>query len=572
MNGIDHYVFLASAVAGRRVSVHAAVKDDELACSDGQSIVVPHAVDANQWLAIVAQAALIAAGSLDAAVVRQLLGRPQLARRYLYLEMLRATRLLQHRLPWSFTQLAELRGISPLSDSASESLTIASGSTSLPDPPDYFGVVRPLLALRRAINDEGLTALTRKQQQGKMSWREVPEHDEDEETETSSILRLFQNPFSSGNPISDMLNQILGAGVSRGKRDNHPNQGGGAEMPVGRVERSLRRGISAVLAKLPFELPELDLTAATQALTYPEWDIHQQRYQPHWVFVAEVEPWRPDGVQDLHALLQPPPLQLRRQLASLGLDHEMHRRQNEGSDLDAGALIDCAIDLRAGHSPPTLNIYRASRRTRRDLAVAIVLDISGSTGEQNQAGDSIFRKQLQLAYQLGMTLNSLGDTLAMFGFHSWGRKLVRVVRLKGHEERWSSRVAERLGLLEPVGYTRIGTAIRHGSRLLQHDVRLPNRLLVLITDGIAYDQDYEHSYAEGDARKALQEAKAMGAACVCLSVGSGVETQMLAEVFGAANILAVDEVAQITGRIREVCRRALAAVSRRRLGAAGLAS
>jgi hypothetical protein len=47
-------------------------------------------------------------------------------------------------------------------------------------------------------------------------------------------------------------------------------------------------------------------------------------------------------------------------------------------------------------------------------------------------------------------------------------------------------------------------------------------------------------------------------------VGSGSDTGKLEDVFGAANILAVDEVGQVTGRIREVCRHALASVSKRR--------
>ena len=92
---------------------------------------------------------------------------------------------------------------------------------------------------------------------------------------------------------------------------------------------------------------------------------------------------------------------------------------------------------------------------------------------------------------------------------------------------------------------------------------LPNRLLILITDGIVYDQDYEESYAEGDVRRSLEEVRATGTACICLSVGSGTETNRLARIFSTANILAVDEVEQVTGRIRNVCRHALAAASQR---------
>lgn len=566
----ERYLFLASAVAGRRLSVHVSAAGDALAFSDGQSIVLPAdngRGDAEIWTEVVAQAALIAAGSLDATILRQLLGRKVIAQRYVYLEMLRANRLIADRLPWSFSSRAELQ-TAPLTDSAAASLAYADSGKKLPETPAYFGSVRPLMALRRAVSDEGFAALTKKQQEGNFKKADVPELADDEEGEESKILKLFQNPFAGSNPLSDMLNKILGAGSSKGKREKNANEGGGAEMPVGRIERVLRRGVNAVIAKIPFELPEIDVTAESQTLSYPEWDEHKKMYRPNWVFAEEVEPWRPDGVQDVSEALKPPSRELQRQLGSLGLDHEMHRRQNEGTDLDIGPLLDCAIDLKTGHSPATLNIYRASRRTRRDLAVAIVLDISGSTGEQNAQGETIFQKQIRVAYQLAATLNTLGDTVAMFGFHSWGRKLVRVVRLKGHEERWSGRVAERFGLLEPVGYTRTGTAIRHGTRLLTTSVRLPNRLMILITDGIAYDQDYEQSYAEGDARKALLEAKAAGTACVCLCIGSGTQTEKLKEIFGAANILAVDEAEQITGRIREVCKQAVASVSKRKLAPA----
>ena len=564
---VERYLFLASAVAGRRLSVHVSAAGDALAFSDGQSIVVPvRDDDALTRREVVAQAALIAAGSLDPAILRQLLGRKQVALRYVYLEVLRAAQLLADRLPWSFTAQAELR-VAPLSDTPAASLAIALSLRKLPDAPEWFGSVRPLMALRRAVSDEGFSALTKRQQEGRLEKRDVLELGEDDEGEESKILKLFQNPFAGNNPLSDLLRNLLGSGTSKSKREKSEGDGG-AEMPIGRIERALRRGVNAVLAKAPVELPEIDVTAESQALAYPEWDEHKQVYKPNWVFVEEVEPWRPDGAQDISKLLVPN-RELQRQLGSLGLDHEMHRRQNEGTDLDLGPLLDCAIELRTGHTPASLNIYRASRRTRRDLAVAIVLDISGSTGEQNGENETIFAKQMRVAYQLATTLNTLGDTVSVFGFHSWGRKLVRVVRLKGHEERWSGRVAERFSLLEAVGYTRTGTAIRHGTRLLTTQVRLPNRLMVLITDGIAYDHDYEQRYAEGDARKALIEAKAAGTACVCLSIGSSTQTEKLQEIFGAANILAVDEPEQIIGRIREVCRQAVAAVSQRKLQPAG---
>ncbi len=568
--GIERYGFLASAIAGRRVTVGWAGRSGALAYSDGRSIFVPPPdpiTGADPWAAITAQAALIGAGSLQASMLRQLVGRPSVARRYLYLEMLRAARVLAVRLPWGFTERVELRSPARTA-TAQDSLALAAGTESLPEPPDYFGRIVPFLGVRAAVSEQGWAALSRKQQRGQMKTAEVPDLDEDDAGESSRILRLFQNPFATGNPLSDLLNNILGAGVSKRRREAAAGDGGGAELPVGRVEQALKRGVHAVLSRLPLHLPAPDRATATPAFVYPEWDVHANAYRRDWVFIEETEPFREDGPQAFGYLLKAAPGELRRQLSALGVDQEMHRRQSDGSDLDLGALIECAIELHAGHSPPALQVYRTSRRTRRDLAITIIIDISGSTAEEPRGGDSTFKKQLDVAYQLGQVLDSLGDLVAMFGFHSWGRKLVRVVRIKDHAERWSLRVADRMALLEPVGYTRIGAAIRHGTHLLNDTMRLPNRLLVLITDGIAYDQDYELRYAAADAGRALDEARNAGTACVCLCVGSGSDTGKLAEVFGAANILAVDEVGEVTGRIRAVCRHALASVSKRRFARA----
>jgi Mg-chelatase subunit ChlD len=569
------YLFLASAVAGRRVSVHAATGSEALACSDGQSVILPPeaARDGRAgWEDVVAQAALIGAGSLEPHLIRRLVGRKEAARRYGYLEVLRAAQLLSSRVPSAFLRLPGLTGPETPTRSAADSLEWALSRRPLPESPAYFGSVRPLMTLRKAVSAEGLAALTKRQARGEFEQARLPEFDDDDETEDSKILKLFQNPLMGNNPLADMLNKILGAGTSRGNREQNPNEGGGAEAPVGRVERTLRRGAHAVLAKVPVEMPEIDTQAESGAFAYPEWDVHARKYKPSWALVEEVDAWRPDGARDLDSVLRPAPLELKRQLGKLGLDHEMHRRQNEGTELDVGRLLDTAVSIAAGHSPATLDVYRASRRTRRDLAVAIALDISGSTGEKDGGAPTVFDQQLQVAYQLARTLSELGDTVALFGFHSWGRNLVRAVRLKGPEERWSAHVSERFAQLEPVGYTRTGAAIRHGTRMLHTAMRLPNRLLVLISDGIAYDQDYESTYAEGDARKALEEARASGTAVVCLCIGGSQDATKLHAVFGAANLLMVDEPDQVTTRIRHVCRQALASVSQRRFKRADAAS
>ena len=572
---VDRYSYLASAIAGRRISVRLTAGEEVLAYCDGQTIQLPRRNESDRdeaALEVIAQALLMAADSLSVPVLRRLVGRPQAAQRYAYLEVRRAVRLLEARIPHVFSRHpalnAELGDKRAVTGSSDESATYAlEARRPLPEIPDFVGSVRPLATLRNKVANEGLAALTKKQQQGQFAKDEnpPPEQSDDEETESSKILKLFENPLMGKNPLSDMLNKILGMGSSRGNREENANSGGGSEMPVARIERAWRRGVNAVKAVLPFELPDFDSSSVSPQFMYPEWDEFKQQYRKDWVYIDEVDPWRMDGPTDLSGVLTQAPREMQRQLASLGLDYEMHRRQLDGTEFDVGRLIECAIDLQAGHSPSSMDVYRASRKSRRDLGVMVVVDISGSTEEKNNRGESIFEHHLRAAYQLAQTLDRLGDRVALYGFQSWGRKLVRMVRLKGHEETWSGRVGERFSLLEPLGYTRTGAAIRHADRMLRTSMRLPNRLLVLITDGFSYDQDYEEKYAEADARKALAEARAEGTACVCLCIGGNVAARQLSSVFGTANLLMVDDTSQIPGRIRQVCMEALGSVSKHKV-------
>jgi nitric oxide reductase activation protein len=59
-------------------------------------------------------------------------------------------------------------------------------------------------------------------------------------------------------------------------------------------------------------------------------------------------------------------------------------------------------------------------------------------------------------------------------------------------------------------------------------------LLVVLSDGFAYDHGYEGAYGEADARRALAEARRRGTGCLCLSVGARTDAGALRRVFGTA--------------------------------------
>ena len=92
----------------------------------------------------------------------------------------------------------------------------------------------------------------------------------------------------------------------------------------------------------------------------------------------------------------------------------------------------------------------------------------------------------------------------------------------------------RLHGLVPGAYSRLGAAIRHGAAVLEDRGGTSRRLLVVLSDGLAYDHGYEPAYGAADARRALAEARRRGTGCLCLSIGASTDAETLRRVFGSA--------------------------------------
>jgi nitric oxide reductase activation protein len=90
-------------------------------------------------------------------------------------------------------------------------------------------------------------------------------------------------------------------------------------------------------------------------------------------------------------------------------------------------------------------------------------------------------------------------------------------------------------------------------------------LLVVVGDGLPYDDGYEHRYAQEDSRQALREAVAQGVGCVCLSVRSSTEDEVLERVWGAVPHRRLEDAAELSHHVHPLFRDALrtAGASRR---------
>ena len=240
---------------------------------------------------------------------------------------------------------------------------------------------------------------------------------------------------------------------------------------------------------------------------------------------------------------------VRRPLSRLGMGLHRRHRQAQGDDIDIDAAVEARVEVRAGSAPDEA-VYLDSLRRRRDLSVLLLLDVSGSAGEPGTVGQTVHEQQRAAVANLTVALHDLGDRVALYAYYSQGRRAVSMVPVKRFDDQLNAQVIRRLNSLEPGAYSRLGAAIRHGSATLEARGGTSRRLLVVLSDGLAYDHGYERAYGAADARRALTEARRRGTGCVCLTIGAGTDVSSLRRVFGStahATIARPDQLARVIG-------------------------
>lgn len=511
---------LASALAGRPLAV-AASQAGEPSWTDGQTVFVdPSARPRANLESVAVHASLLAADSLTSDVVDRLIRHPKLARRYLAVEGHRALVANDDLLPGVLTSLAD-RGVAGRSDSAASSLSIAASKGELVGPPAGFGVIRArklAAANKRAgVDDAKAGHVARKEAKG-----ELKELDEDAVEDTDDP-DLFSNPVGGGGFIGEWLKKMLSSARKTGSDGGGPP---GADKPTHRTN-SANRGAYAVSSSASVSAEDA-ADVEQDGLKYPEWDAARGVYRPDWCTVREVEPKiKPFATQAIECAIG-----VRRPLARLGMGLHRRRRQPQGDDIDIDAAVQARIEVKAG-SVPGEAVYLDSLRRRRDLSVLLLLDISASTAEPGTLGRTVHQQQRIAVANLAVALHDLGDRVSLYAYYSQGRTAVSMVPVKRFDDHLDAGIFRRLNSLEPGAYSRLGAAIRHGSAVLERRGGTSRRLLVVLSDGLAYDHGYERDYGAADSRRALGEARRRGIGCVCLTVGAGTDVRSLKKVFGS---------------------------------------
>jgi nitric oxide reductase NorD protein len=532
---------LAGAIAGRPVAVRPGAMGG--AWCDGKAIIVPDAPRDIVRDAVSVQAAILAVGGLVPTVTRRTTGRPQLRRRYLTLEALRAIAELNSTMPRSVARKVREVYDADAPTSPLDSFDRALSKEPIPEAPAWFGTLKPT----RFRQDTGASETTAPS--GSIPGRPVhfepsedPEHDGD--SDRSRLLELLAAPVRS--PVGDALMKLLGA-----KRVAGSSVGGGDGEEAGSVGGRVGR-VGQRAHTTDTVLPDgLGLLAGPSEHVYPEWDHERGAYRPGYCSVFEDASYNWSGAHPLNAAAD---RRLLAQLSRLGLAYERHHRQAQGDTLDVTALIEHVVDERAGCASDP-RVYEMKRRTAHDLGIVILLDVTGSTADADGNG-RVFDDQREIASRLIAAFEALGDRVAAYGFRSYGRGGVWFLPLKKFDERYELEARKRMGALEPGGFTRLGAAIRHGTFIAEQS-GTRNNLLILVGDGLPYDDGYELRYAEEDCRRALLEAVAQGVGCACVSVRTATSAATLHRVWGHVPCLQLEHPDDLGFKVLPFLRRSL---------------
>ena len=298
-------------------------------------------------------------------------------------------------------------------------------------------------------------------------------------------------------------------------------------------------------------------TAAGAAIQYPEWDYRTGRYRRpgatvHLCSAADGDLRWADGVLKRRAALMHG---VKRRFERLRPRRESLGRQPDGEEVDMDAYVNAFADMQAG-AVPDQRLYRRARPARRELAITLLVDISGSTDAWVNGDLRIIDVEKEALLIVCHALDALGDPYAIQAFSGEGPERVRVWPLKRFDEKNRAAVQRRIAALGPERFTRVGAALRHATAGLaaRHE---RHRLLLLLSDGKPNDLDeYEGRYGVEDLSRAVTEATLQGLHCFCLTVDRHAPGY-LHQVFGPGRYAVLRHPADLPVVLVEVLRQLL---------------
>jgi hypothetical protein len=322
---------------------------------------------------------------------------------------------------------------------------------------------------------------------------------------------------------------------------------------LGREVLAGGRSLSAVEELLALEVEQQPMMESTvdeaRAVRYPEWDHTIQDYRVNWCLVVErpAEAGSDESVDATLAIHRSAIASLRRIFENLR--PPAFRRvagQADGDDVDIDAVVRRAAELRAG-SEGSDRIYIRREKRQRNVAVAFLVDVSGSTSRRLDSGRRVIDVEKESLVLLCEALEAVGDQYGLYAYSGQGRSAVDFLTIKDFDDRLGAATAHRLGGLGPRQQNRDGAAIRHAcAKLMARDAM--HRLLILVSDGRPLDGEYKDEYALEDTKTALREVRQQGIDPFCVTIDQEADVYMR-RMYGDVQFAVIDRVESLPSRL-----------------------
>ncbi|MBK7888694.1 MAG: VWA domain-containing protein [Bacteroidetes bacterium] len=268
----------------------------------------------------------------------------------------------------------------------------------------------------------------------------------------------------------------------------------------------------------------------SESILYDEWDYKKKKYKsgfcklyPQVVQSAD-EAYYHKTIHDYRVILNG----LRKMLSNVNNRYQLQRRQPQGNELDIDSVTDFFTDIISGHTPSE-NIYLSNRKKEKEISILLLLDTSLSS-DGYVDGNRVIDIEKQISILFGEILHEFRIDFCISAFHSNTRNHSSFQVLKGFEKNWE-KARNNIGAIEPAGFTRIGTAIRHAGKLLE-ERSSKSKWLILLSDGKPNDYDrYEGKYGIEDIKQSLRELNAVNINSYALAI-EAVAKYYLPQMFG----------------------------------------
>lgn len=310
------------------------------------------------------------------------------------------------------------------------------------------------------------------------------------------------------------------------------------------------------------------LTSAGVRYVYDEWDFLIDDYRSHWCDVREVSLVGDAGAFFSSTMTAYGDVmkEIKREFQRLRpkLYHKV-KGLEDGEEIDLEAAVGARVDMITG-VPPSPKIYAARQPTDRDVSALFLLDLSASTDARIAVATAegepeemriidILKESVVL---LSSALEEIGDTYAIYGFSSSGRKNVDIYPVKTFVESLSSDVKGRISALAPQRSTRMGAAVRHAARKLK-DLSSRGKVLILLSDGYPEDADYGRephapTYGIRDTMMALREAERSGILSFCITVDKAGH-DYLREMCAPSRYMVIEDVLSLPSQLPKIYQR-----------------